>query len=37
MLVEPDAIVAQPVELFPGLEMLGIGPHRDLALKVFLW
>ena len=37
VLVEPDAVIAQPVELFPGLEVLGIGPRRDLGLEVFLW
>src|SRR5712671_1081003 len=27
VLVEPDAVIAQPVELLPSLEMLGIGPR----------
>jgi hypothetical protein len=37
MLVEPDAVIAQAVELFPGLEVLGIGARGDLGLEVFLW
>ena len=30
MLVEADAIVAQAIQLLPGVEMLGVGPHRDV-------
>ncbi len=33
VLVEANAIVAEPVEQLPGLEMLGIGAHRDLGLE----
>ena len=36
MLVEADAVVAEPVELLPGLEMLGVGAHRDVGLEVLL-
>jgi hypothetical protein len=35
MLVKPDAVVAEPVELLPCLEMFGIGPRRDLGLEIF--
>ena len=37
VLVEPHPVIAQAVELFPRLEVLGIGPRGDLGLKVFLW
>ena len=30
VLVEPDAVIAEPVELLPGLEVLGVGAHRHL-------
>src|SRR6516165_7213508 len=36
MLVEPDAVITQPVELLPRLEMFGIGPRRDLGLEIFV-
>ena len=36
MLVEPDPVIAEPVELFPGFEVLGIGPRRDLGFEVFV-
>src|SRR5471032_901838 len=36
MLVEADAVIAQPVELLPRVEMLGVGPHRHLGLEVLL-
>ncbi len=36
VLVEPDAVIAEPVHLLPGLEMLGIGAHRDLGFEVLL-
>jgi len=36
VLVEPDSIITQPVELLPSLEVLGIGPHRNLRLEIFL-
>ena len=32
VLVEADPVIAEPVELLPGLEMLGIGAHRDVRL-----
>src|SRR5690242_16237072 len=35
MLVEPDPVIAEAVELFPGLEVLGIGPRRDLRVEMF--
>src|SRR5260370_2389591 len=35
--VEPDAVIAQPIELLPSLEMLGIGPRRVLRLEILLW
>ena len=34
MLVEADAVIAEPVHLLPRLEMLGVGPHRDVSLEV---
>ena len=34
MLVEADAVIAEPVHLFPGFEMLGIGAHRNIGLEV---
>ena len=34
MLVEPDPVIAEPVELLPGVEMLGIGPRRDFGLEM---
>jgi hypothetical protein len=37
VLVEPHAVIPQMIELFPGLEVLGIGPRGDVGLKVFLW
>ena len=36
MLVEADAVVAEPVHLLPGVEMLGVGAHRDVGLEVLL-
>jgi hypothetical protein len=36
MLVEPDAVIAQAVELFPGFEMLCIGACRYLRLEKLL-
>src|SRR5438105_9740349 len=37
MLVEADAVVAELVQLLPGVEVLSVGPHRDLRLEVFLF
>ena len=34
MLVEADAIIAEPVELLPGGEMLGVGARRDLGREM---
>ncbi len=34
VLVEPDTVITEPVELFPGFEMLGIGPRRDIGFEV---
>ena len=34
MLVEADAVIAEPVHLFPGFEMLGIGAHRHVGFEV---
>ncbi len=34
MLVEPDPVIAEPVELLPGGEMLGIGARGDLRVEV---
>ncbi len=34
MLVEPDPVIAEPVHLLPGGEMLGIGARRDFRLEV---
>ena len=34
MLVEADAVIAQPVHLFPGIEMLGVGADRDVRLEM---
>jgi hypothetical protein len=36
MLVEADAIVAEPVHLLPDREMLGIGARRDLRIEMIL-
>src|SRR5262249_35450528 len=36
VLVEPDPVIAEPVELFPGVEMLAIGPGRDLGVEMFV-
>ena len=36
MLVEADAVVAEPVDLLPGVEMLGVGAHRDVGLEMRL-
>jgi hypothetical protein len=36
VLVEPDPVIAEPVEFLPGLEMLGIGARRDLRPEVLL-
>jgi hypothetical protein len=36
MLVEPDAVIAQPIELFPGFEVLGIGAYCDVGLEMLL-
>ena len=36
VLVEPDAVIPQAVELFPGLEVLGISARGDFGLKIFL-
>jgi hypothetical protein len=33
MLVEADAVIAQPVHLLPRREMLGIGAHGDVGLE----
>ena len=32
VLVQPDAVEAELVHLLPGLQMLLIGPRRDLAI-----
>src|SRR5438445_6096564 len=37
MLVETDAVVAEPVHGLPGREMLGIGAHGHLGLEVPPW
>ena len=34
MLVEADAVIAEPVHLLPGFEVLGIGPDCDVGLEV---
>jgi hypothetical protein len=34
MLVKADAVVAEPIHLLPGLEMLGIGANRDVGLEI---
>ena len=36
MLIEPDPVITEPVELFPGFEVLGIGPCRHLRFEVFV-
>jgi hypothetical protein len=36
MLVEADAVVAQPVELLPRLEMLGIGAYGHIGPEMLL-
>ena len=37
VLVEPHSIIPQMVELFPGLEVLGISACGDFGLEIFLW
>ena len=34
MLVEADAVIAEPVDLLPRREMLGIGARRDVGLEM---
>jgi hypothetical protein len=34
MLVESDAVIAEPVHFLPGIEMFGIGANRDVGLEV---
>ncbi len=34
MLVEPDPVIAEPVQFLPGFEMLGIGPDGDFGLEM---
>jgi hypothetical protein len=34
MLVKADAVIAEPVHLLPGFEMLGIGAHRDVRFEI---
>ena len=36
MLVEPDSVITQAVELLPGFQMLGIGPGRHLGFEIFV-
>src|SRR4051812_11497101 len=36
MLVEADAVEAEPVDLFPGRQMLGVGAHRDIRFEMLL-
>ena len=36
VLVEAHAVVADPIHLLPGGEMLGVRPHGDLGLEVAL-
>ena len=36
VLVEPDTVITEPVELFPGFEVLGIGPRRHIRFEVFV-
>jgi len=37
VLVEPDAVIPQPIELLPSLEVFGIGSRRNLRLEILLW
>ncbi len=34
MLVETKTVVAQSVDFLPGIEVLGVGAHRDIRLEV---
>ena len=34
MFVEADAVIAQAIQLLPGVEMLGVGPHRDVRFEM---
>src|ERR1700691_2296696 len=34
MLVETDAVIAEAVHFFPGVEMFGIGADRNVGLEV---
>ena len=34
VLVEADAVVAEPVHLLPGVEVLGVGADGDLGLEM---
>ena len=36
MLVEADAVIAEPVQLLPCREMLGVGADRDVGLEMAL-
>ena len=34
MLVEADAVVAEPVKLLPSVKMLRVGLHRDFRIEI---
>ena len=34
MLVEADAVIAEPVDLFPGIEVFGIGARGDRGIEM---
>src|SRR6516165_5062462 len=34
MLVKANPVVSAPIERLPGVEMLRVGPHRDLGVEV---
>jgi hypothetical protein len=34
MLVETDAVMAEPIHFLPGFEMFGVGSHRHVCLEV---
>ena len=36
VLVEPDAVIAEAIEFFPGRDVLGIGPYGDLGFEVLV-
>ena len=34
MLIEAEAVIAEPVDFLPGVEMFGVGAHRHVGFEV---